>query len=155
MEQKKSYRELLKDPRWQKMRLEVMARDGFACRKCNDASSTLNVHHKFYTYGKMPWDYNPSTLVTLCESCHEAVEWDKAGYNNTLKNMLEDGFDHEELNWVLSGLASLAIRFDNNKQDAANALVVFLTNPLSREIIEEANQKSHDAFAASLKADEA
>jgi hypothetical protein len=68
-----TYSEKLRDPRWQKMRLCIMERDGFECQKCGDKQSTLNVHHLFYQRGKAPWEYDPSHLVTLCETCHGQV----------------------------------------------------------------------------------
>lgn len=73
---KKSYAELLRDPRWQKKRLEVMGRDDFTCQVCGDRDTTLNVHHKFYS-GE-PWEINSGFLVTLCQPCHESEsEWMK------------------------------------------------------------------------------
>lgn len=76
----KSYSEKLRDPRWQKMRLEIMQRDGFACRICHDEASTLNVHHRYYISGNDPWEYPLGALVTLCENCHkfETHEMDNA-----------------------------------------------------------------------------
>jgi hypothetical protein len=68
----KTYYEKLRDPRWQKMRLEVMNRDGFVCQSCFDSESTLNVHHRLYIKGRDPWDYPLAGLVTLCESCHKS-----------------------------------------------------------------------------------
>lgn len=68
---KNSYLEYYKDPRWQKKRLEVMQRDRFACRSCCSEDKTLNVHHCYYEDGKMPWEYENSSLMTLCEDCHE------------------------------------------------------------------------------------
>lgn len=65
------YWEKLKDPRWQKRRLEVMHRDDFTCVDCGDDGSTLNVHHCFYYKGLSPWDYPIETLKTICESCHK------------------------------------------------------------------------------------
>lgn len=65
-----AYTEKLRDPRWQKMRLEIMQRDEFTCQVCSDKESTLNVHHRFYLRGHEPWDYPEWSLVTLCESCH-------------------------------------------------------------------------------------
>ena len=70
----KSYLEKLRDPRWQKMRLQIMERDGFKCRECHSDSGTLNVHHRFYRKGAAPWEYEPQALVTLCEKCHELQE---------------------------------------------------------------------------------
>ena len=69
-----SYSEKLKDPKWQQMRLKIMERDGFACRKCAAKDKTLHVHHFYYTKGAEPWEYDPSALITLCEGCHEDVE---------------------------------------------------------------------------------
>lgn len=66
-----TYSEKLKDPRWQKKRLEVFQRDGFACVACGDKSSTLHVHHWYYERGKDPWEAPDGDLETLCESCHE------------------------------------------------------------------------------------
>jgi hypothetical protein len=67
------YSERLKDPRWQKLRLEVMQRDGFQCSECTRNDVHLNVHHKRYQRGHAPWEYPSDELVTLCEVCHEAV----------------------------------------------------------------------------------
>ena len=69
-----TYAEKLKDPRWQKKRLEIMSRDKFTCQKCDDATKTLNVHHRYYFKGAMPWDYPDNALVTLCEPCHRIIE---------------------------------------------------------------------------------
>ena len=60
-----------KDPRWQRVRLEVMERDGWACVACLDKTSTLHVHHKDY-HGEL-WDTPLDMLQTLCESCHAAL----------------------------------------------------------------------------------
>lgn len=74
-ERKKSYAELLKDPRWQKKRLEILERDHWACFRCDDKETTLHVHHKYYERGFMPWEYPDAAYVTLCERCHEHVEF--------------------------------------------------------------------------------
>jgi hypothetical protein len=73
------YAELLKDPRWQKKRLEIMERDKWTCQTCLGKESTLTVHHKSYKKdddGKFldPWDYSGGDLITLCEFCHESEE---------------------------------------------------------------------------------
>ena len=64
------YREKLKDPRWQKKRLQILQRDEFICQCCFDSESTLHVHHKYYNNCD-PWDIPDSALVTLCAECHE------------------------------------------------------------------------------------
>ena len=65
-----SYSDKLKDPRWQKLRLEIMQRDQFTCKHCRSTEKTLNVHHHAYKKGAAPWDYNHDWLITLCEECH-------------------------------------------------------------------------------------
>jgi hypothetical protein len=65
-----SYSDLLRDPRWQRKRLEVMQRAGFACELCGDTRTTLNVHHTQYVRGRDPWDYPAAELRCLCEPCH-------------------------------------------------------------------------------------
>src|SRR5688572_33156085 len=67
------YSELLKDPRWQKKRLEVLDRDDWFCQACIDRESTLHVHHIKYT-SKFPWETPNHLLITLCESCHQREE---------------------------------------------------------------------------------
>jgi RNA polymerase subunit RPABC4/transcription elongation factor Spt4 len=70
---KQSYSDLLKDPRWQKKRLEIMSRDKFICKKCGDTKTQLHVHHKEYIKDTDPWDYKNSFLITVCEDCHKAI----------------------------------------------------------------------------------
>lgn len=66
-----SYADLLRDPRWQRKRLEVMQRADFACELCLDNTTTLNVHHARYVQGRKPWEYDMADLVCLCAPCHE------------------------------------------------------------------------------------
>lgn len=63
-----TYTEKLSDPRWQKKRLQVLNRDGFACTFCGDTKTTLHVHHE--KYNKEPWDAELAYLTTLCKHCH-------------------------------------------------------------------------------------
>jgi hypothetical protein len=72
----KSYSEKLKDPRWQKLRLEVFERDEFACTRCGDKENTLNVHHWSYAKSGNPWDSDMGELDTVCEACHKKIEDD-------------------------------------------------------------------------------
>ena len=65
-----TYSEKLKDPRWQKKRLEILDRDQWMCRVCGDVKTTLVVHHNKYIRGKAPWNYPDINLITLCEKCH-------------------------------------------------------------------------------------
>jgi hypothetical protein len=71
---KLSYSQKLKDPRWQKMRLQILERDQWTCQSCRAKDKTLHVHHGYYKRGLEPWEYVPSTLQTLCEDCHERAD---------------------------------------------------------------------------------
>ena len=71
---KQSYAEKLKDPRWQKKRLEIMQRDDWHCCICGDNRTQLHVHHKRYLPGLMPWEYSCDDLMTLCDHCHVTYE---------------------------------------------------------------------------------
>ena len=71
----KKYSENLKDPRWQKKRLEVMQRDDFHCAECGAGDSTLAVHHLYYVSGRKPWQYPMWSLSTLCEHCHDVAHY--------------------------------------------------------------------------------
>lgn len=112
METKKTYSEQLKDPRWQKKRLEIMQRDEFFCHSCSDNQGTLNVHHLSYKKNYNLWDYDNSDLITLCEFCHnKATENSRKSIALIRKNAIDivsseqyfeilnilDGFDWEKL----------------------------------------------------------
>lgn len=67
-----TYSELLKDPRWQKKRLEIFERDLFTCQHCMSTTKTLCIHH--IRYFGMPWECPNKFLITLCEDCHDIEE---------------------------------------------------------------------------------
>lgn len=73
MSPKEQYAQKLRDPRWQKRRLEIFQRDGFQCRACKTKEVELHVHHLKYT-GSDPWDAENGDLETLCSECHKARE---------------------------------------------------------------------------------
>ena len=81
------YATKLKDPRWQRLRLEVMQRDGFKCRDCESAEKTLHVHHCGYR-GKSPWETPVELLVTVCHECHEI----RQSLEREAKDKLEEWF---------------------------------------------------------------
>lgn len=69
-----AYREKLRDPRWQKLRLQVFERDGWKCINCNTGihgKKTLCVHHWAYIRGREPWDYPLTNFATMCWDCHQ------------------------------------------------------------------------------------
>lgn len=111
---KKTYYEKLKDPRWQKKRLEVMQLRDFCCEVCGDSTSPLNVHHKEYFKNAEPWEYENEQLAVLCESCHEHHH----DSFDLLKNMCSfaylDGLNNrDELGLILAGYMGLGYEILN------------------------------------------
>ena len=91
MPDKRTYSEKLGDPRWQKVRLKVFERDGWACTSCGDTATTLHVHHKLYESGKDPWEYPLDNLMTLCEPCHNREYNDRNQVERRLLTELKKG----------------------------------------------------------------
>lgn len=81
------YAEKLKNPKWQKKRLEILSRDNFKCAYCGDDTSTLHVHHEIYI-GKNPWDTPDEHLITLCDDCHYVEHLDLTGLERCLLSVL-------------------------------------------------------------------
>jgi 5-methylcytosine-specific restriction endonuclease McrA len=73
------YLEKLKDPRWQKKRLEVFNLYHFRCMHCGNTEKELHIHHRKYKRGREPWEYEGDEFFVLCADCHEALheamEW--------------------------------------------------------------------------------
>lgn len=67
-----TYSEKLKNPKWQKKRLEILQRDNFKCSKCADTETELQIHHLKYTGN--PWDAPNENLITVCKHCHFILE---------------------------------------------------------------------------------
>jgi hypothetical protein len=97
-DRKSEYAEKLKDPRWQRVRLEVMQRDGWKCIRCGEATRTLHVHHTYYLDGHNPWDYPPESLQTVCEDCHHFEYEDRPQAEQALLQSLRVlGFDSTDV----------------------------------------------------------
>ena len=94
---KQNYSELLKDPRWQKKRLEILSLRGFKCENCANEENQLHVHHRFYLKGRKSWEYDNDVLQVLCETCHEN-EHKKNGFSDDKLNIIKfiDSLDEED-----------------------------------------------------------
>jgi hypothetical protein len=92
-----TYAEKLKDPRWQKKRLEILNLFSFRCQRCECEYKTLHVHHKTYEYGNDPWDYKNNNFMCLCEDCHEVEHNSKVTFSEMVHDYLVMGGNYEEL----------------------------------------------------------
>jgi len=104
MNVKTDYSEKLKDPRWQKKRLEILERDQWMCQHCYDTKSTLSVHHLYYESSRDPWDYDDAALVTLCNDCHQ-FEYDNINISakNLIISMKKAGFTTSDFKEIAHG----------------------------------------------------
>jgi HNH endonuclease len=67
-----SYQDKLKNPCWQKKRLEVFSEANWRCQKCKRSDLQLHVHHLVYRRVE-PWEYKLNELEALCKRCHLKV----------------------------------------------------------------------------------
>lgn len=102
---KSAYAEKLLDPRWQKRRLEIMGRDEFTCQMCGDSESTLMVHHRYYAWGRDPWEYPDEMLITLCGGCHESEHDYKDSADDLVKILKCEGFFNGEISELSEAFA--------------------------------------------------
>lgn len=65
------YSDKLKNPKWQKKRLEILNLHGFKCEKCGCEEKELHVYHRFYLKGREVWQYDNDVFQVLCCDCHE------------------------------------------------------------------------------------
>ena len=83
------YSDKLKNPQWQKKRLEILQRDEWTCRWCGEKEVSLHVHHVKYKKGKQPWESDNNDLITVCEYCHESEHLYRLEAENSLINELK------------------------------------------------------------------
>jgi hypothetical protein len=94
-----AYSQLLRDPRWQRKRLEALQASDFKCCMCGDGETELHIHHQYYERGKKPWEYELDSLDALCSPCHEATELLKRSIFEKLTHPIySQGF------WVLNDI---------------------------------------------------
>lgn len=113
------YAELLRDPRWQKKRLEVLSAAEFKCSDCEDDKSPLHVHHRYYVSGRLPWEYPDFCFVVLCKTCHgmipDFVEQARQDHQFALFNDWEVALDHFGTRIISLMQEELKHREDANK----------------------------------------
>lgn len=109
----KNYLDKLRNPLWQKKRLEIFNRDNWQCRECGRNNVTLNVHHLIYE-GNNPWDTQDKHLKTLCETCHEEESFHRPKFEKSLLNAIRaKGFVFHELSSITDGFNNLDLSHGN------------------------------------------
>lgn len=132
---KMTYKEQLAHPKWQRKRLEIFKRDDFACQYCLDTQTQLQVHHKYYDYQKMAWEYPNHAYITICCDCHKAITEHIDEYGNdsefaTLR--LKNNGMYDRLIIYSNGIVRIPIENDINNvflyENDAHKIVQFLIN---------------------------
>ena len=98
-----AYSDLLKHPKWQKKRLEILNRDEFTCQGCRAKDKPLHVHHVDYFVRKKPWEYPDYILITYCDDCHK--KWhsiEAMNKSDFLELSLRSIYEKMESNQILS-----------------------------------------------------
>ncbi|HWW29928.1 MAG TPA: HNH endonuclease signature motif containing protein [Steroidobacteraceae bacterium] len=115
-----TYSEKLRDPRWQRRRLEKLNEAEFTCEICTDTRTTLHVHHRVYERGRNPWDYDLDDLEVLCEGCHEIKHEQLAVLNRVISRA--SYLDLEGLTAVVAGYLMQNEPHARAKEQIASAL---------------------------------
>jgi hypothetical protein len=126
----KAYSEKLKDPRWQRKRLEILERDKWCCQRCFDSTSTLHVHHLRYIPGCEPWSYPQELYLTLCEECHSyEFEMMPSSIDSLIEQIKHQGFLADDIRVLASAFNGLNIL---HSTDVTAAIIeyVFRNNEL-------------------------
>jgi hypothetical protein len=106
----KSYAEKLKDPRWQKKRLESLELADWECSVCQSKESTLHVHHHQYLKGREPWEYESDQLEVLCEDCHKEEHEEHDVLIDVISRLPIDGIkwiDRKKAAYLIAGVLGL------------------------------------------------
>lgn len=72
---KAEYRQRLLDPRWQRVRTEVLKHADFRCQVCGSDIRTLHVHHSYYARNTEPQDYPMGCFIAACGRCHKIADF--------------------------------------------------------------------------------
>jgi len=140
-----TYWQQLKHPSWQKLRLQILDRDGFMCRICGGAESTLHVHHKQYIKGRMAWEYDADNFESLCDSCHEEAH----ATSDAIKHVIAAAsvLCHQEIADVILGYSKeqwncqVAIESQNPYDEMIGRLASQIASSFSIGDIEALSQK--------------
>lgn len=136
MNNKPTYSEKLKDPRWQKKRLQILERDQWFCCCCCDNSKTLHVHHRRYFPGKEPWEVDDKYLITLCEYCHQSETELMPDAIHDITEVLKEHFFAHEINQITEGFIHLRMPYPT--EVIADVIKYWFKNPeKSREMADE------------------
>lgn len=72
LQQKSPYYDQLETPQWKSYREFIFTVRGRKCEICGNEKK-LNIHHVKYISNRFAWEYLPSDVLVVCESCHRNI----------------------------------------------------------------------------------
>lgn len=117
-----TYREQLRDRRWQDLKTKILSRDNNKCQNVNckhrhDTSILIEVHHIDYFPGKMAWEYPEDMLISLCSVCHNEEQKRPAEERYLIQTLRMKGF-------LISDLLAHSAIIETDAKFTANLLKV-------------------------------
>ncbi len=107
-----SYASLMSDPRWIQKSNEIKERDGYQC-KCCKSDNSLSVHHLFYEYGMMPWEYPDYSMITVCVMCHAMLTKHRNCYKDLKRVFALSGFGSKAIHRLAQAFSSVGFEHIN------------------------------------------
>lgn len=69
-----NYKKLLRKREWLAKRREILTKRP-QCQNCGRSDRTLAVHHRYYDYGILPWEYSDEAYKVVCSGkCHREAD---------------------------------------------------------------------------------
>jgi hypothetical protein len=146
MKKQSTYSDLLKDPRWQKKRDEIINRDSHRCRLCGRIED-LEVHHILYEENTDPWDYDENYLITVCEFCHNRIH-SQLAENSHLKErcrFLEDDLVYRTMRYLTTSYPKFIYDF-NQLSEFKKGRIMWKLIHLINELLNEEEDNKKPAF---------
>ncbi|HAF13076.1 MAG TPA: hypothetical protein DCK99_05120 [Blastocatellia bacterium] len=80
------YAKLLKRREWREKKNEIIAKSP-RCQKCGRTGRRFAVHHSYYDYGRLPWDYPDEAYMVVCNGrCHREADEDREEQQRDAEN---------------------------------------------------------------------
>jgi len=135
-----------RNPKWAERRNQILQRDDFTCRNCDDKDgpipdaeedqykAALEVHHKYYEWGKDPWDYPDNALITLCETCHDKETAYRKEAEKELLRAIQIRFLSKEMFALASAFRAMRTPFAKHEK-AGRILAWAMTNQRAMDLL--------------------
>ena len=89
------YKKLLKRPEWREKSTALIAKSP-RCEKCGKTRRRFAVHHRYYEYARLPWDYPDEAFMVVCNGrCHREADQDREEEESDARSYRQLGWQRE------------------------------------------------------------